>query len=390
MDTLRTATGADREALASLLSHAFAFEPELSVPWFERAGHDHVWAFDVDGALAGGLIVIPMGQHFGGRAVPMTGIAGVGVAPEFRGRGAGTRMMREAVRALHREGAALSTLYPATVPLYERAGWARAGLLVGTAVRPHDLDATHDPSLRVRPLADLDAPALRALQSSHARLRNGSLARGPYIWTRLAKPMKGAPRYFAVEGSEGIEGYVVLLHQERDGHDTEVIVTDAAIATPRAARAIVAVLASYRSLAQQVRWTGAPHDMLTQLLRDRMHTVTVREVWMLRVVDVPRALAARGYNAHLCASIAFAVADDVVPENARTWRLTVEGGVGAVTPDDGTPDVSLDVRALAPLYTGFRSATTLAAAGLAQGEPAARALADLLVAGESPAMIEIF
>ena len=77
---------------------------------------------------AGGLILIPMAQYYGGHAVPMTGIGAVAVSPEFRGRGAATKLMRAAVREMHDEGMALSTLYPATEPLYRRAGYEQAGV----------------------------------------------------------------------------------------------------------------------------------------------------------------------------------------------------------------------------------------------------------------------
>ena len=75
------ASDAEREALGTILSHAFGF-PMTDVPiWFERAGSENIYAWRRDDAVAGGLITIPMGQFFGGRSVPTTGIAGVGVAP---------------------------------------------------------------------------------------------------------------------------------------------------------------------------------------------------------------------------------------------------------------------------------------------------------------------
>ena len=72
------ASDAEREALGTILSHAFGF-PLAEVPiWFERAGAENIYAWRSDDAVAGGLITIPMGQFFGGRSVPTTGIAGVG------------------------------------------------------------------------------------------------------------------------------------------------------------------------------------------------------------------------------------------------------------------------------------------------------------------------
>ncbi|MBI3925782.1 MAG: GNAT family N-acetyltransferase [Armatimonadetes bacterium] len=68
-----------------------------------------------------------MAQWFGGRAVPMTGIAGVAVAPEARARAVGRALIRETLQELHKEGVALSALYPSTLPFYRASGYELAG-----------------------------------------------------------------------------------------------------------------------------------------------------------------------------------------------------------------------------------------------------------------------
>ena len=389
MNTLSAATDAERVALADLLSHSFAFPAAEAPVWFERAGHDHVLAWREAGALVGGLITIPMGQYFGGVSVPMEGVAGVGVAPEHRANGGATRMMRALVRDVRARGVALSTLYPATVPLYQRAGYERAGGRWRTSVRPQDLPTRLDPALRVIPLASVGDGATRALYEAHGRLRNGPLDRGPYLWGRIDAPVRMTVRRMGVEGPDGLEGYVVVSHVAKDGHDTEVHVVDAVAATARAADAILVTLGAYRSLAQEVRWHGGPHDTLTQRLRDRRHAVTLTDFWMLRLVDVPRALALRGYNPFVKAAVTLVVRDEVVPENEGAWRVAVEGGRVEVTKavEGG---VALDVRALATLYTGFRTAEALAADGLAAGDVRDLAAATALFAGATPALAEHF
>lgn len=389
MNTLSAATDAERVALADLLSHAFAFPAAEAPVWFERAGHDHVLAWREGDGLVGGLITIPMGQYFGGVSVPMEGVAGVGVAPEHRANGAATRMMQALVRDMRARGVALSTLYPATVPLYQRAGYERAGGRWRTAVRPQELPTRHDPALRVVTLPSVGEGETLALYEAHCRLRNGPLDRGPYLWSRIQSPVRMVVRRMGVEGPDGLEGYVVVSHAAKDGHDTEVHVVDAVAGTPRAAEAILATLGAYRSLAQEVRWHGGPHDTLTQRLRDRRHAVTLTDFWMLRLVDIPRALALRGYNPFVKAAVTFVVRDEVVPENEGAWRVAVEGGRVEVTKSD-EGGVALDVRALATLYTGFRTAEALAADGLAAGDVRDLAAATALFAGATPALAEHF
>jgi predicted acetyltransferase len=389
MNSLTVASEAERVTLADVLSHSFAFPAADAPLWFERALHENVLAWREDESLAGGLITIPMGQYFGGVSVPMVGVAGVGIAPEHRARGAATRMMGGLVRELHRRGVALSTLYPATVPLYQRAGYERAGGRWRTSVRSADLPTRVDPALRIVPLASVGDDVTRALYDRQARLRDGALDRGPYQWTRITSPFKSIARHLGIAGPDRLEGYLVLIHTNKGGHDTEVTVVDAVAVTARAADAILATLASYRSLAEEVRWHGGPHDTLTQRLRERFLSVTLTDFWMLRLVDVPRALAARGYNPFVKATVTFAVRDAVVPENEGAWRVAVAGGRATVTKAKAG-DVALDVRALAALYSGFRSAETLAADDLAEGDADALAAASALFAGPTPALADHF
>ena len=60
--------------------------------------------------------------------MPMAGIAGVVVSPEYRGRGVGTGLMSATAVRGRELGFPVSALYPATVPVYRRTGWEIAGV----------------------------------------------------------------------------------------------------------------------------------------------------------------------------------------------------------------------------------------------------------------------
>src|SRR5688500_12334263 len=101
----------DVPAMGRIMGHAFAFSPEDFPAWHEQAGPGNFRVVrDGAGTILGNLVLIPMGQFFGGRSVPMTGVAGVGVATEARGRGVATVLMREAMREIRDSGVPISTL----------------------------------------------------------------------------------------------------------------------------------------------------------------------------------------------------------------------------------------------------------------------------------------
>ena len=83
-------------------------------------------AFD-GGWLVGTALYHDMRQWWHGRAVPMAGVAGVTVAPEYRGQGVGRALMGALTELMAERGYPLSALYPATMTLYRSFGWEIAG-----------------------------------------------------------------------------------------------------------------------------------------------------------------------------------------------------------------------------------------------------------------------
>jgi predicted acetyltransferase len=110
-----------------------------------------------------------------------------------------------------------------------------------------------------------------------------------------------------------------------------------------------------------------------------LHPAEEEGMW-LRLVDVPAALAGRGWD-NAAAELTIAVRGDVlIPANNRAWRLrTTAGGASCCAAPAGTSaDLSLGVAALALLFMGRRTASELAGMGLAEGGPEALRTADAL------------
>ena len=76
------------ELLCEIQADAFSFPAEMARKRVELFGRDIVRALRENGRITAGLWLVDMGQWFGGRSVPMTGVAAVAVAPEARGHGA--------------------------------------------------------------------------------------------------------------------------------------------------------------------------------------------------------------------------------------------------------------------------------------------------------------
>ena len=116
------------------------------------------------------------------------------------------------------------------------------------------------------------------------------------------------------------------------------------------------------------------------LTRPVLHDVR-NHPWMLRVVDLPAAVAARGWPVAAALSplsVDIEVIDEHVPWHAGRDRL-VHAGNGTVTCEPGgTGAVVLQARALGPWYAGSADTVRLRRAGLLDGDPKAAALLDAL------------
>lgn len=383
----RVATEVDRGELAGVLAHCFGFPPEDAPEWFTRAGFENVRVYrdsPSGGALLGGLIVVPMGQYFGGRSVGMTGIAGVGISPELRGAGQATRMMTEVVREARASGVALSALYPATVPLYRGVGYGRAGSRYEIKIAP-TAAATRARELRIE-RASADDGELRSVYARYAARRPGFLDRGPYIWSRIFQPRKGHVETFKVVADRGCEGYVAVMHKMAD-MASEVSVNDFVALSKRAAVRLLDLLAGYGSVATAIKWYGAAPDLLTSALTERRHEIRLTDYWMLRICDVERALTGRGYGSD--GALDLAVEDDIIPENNARFTLRVRDGRASVE-RGGEGTFKINVRGLASLYSGFHDARTLLELGELETREEQLASANALFAGNAPAMSDFF
>ena len=113
--------------------------------------------------------------------------------------------------------------------------------------------------------------------------------------------------------------------------------------------------------------------------------------WMLRVVDLQAAVAARGWAAAAGmrnGSIDLDVADVWAPWTAGRWRLVVEEGYVRCEPG-GAGTVRLQARALGPWFAGGTPCSALRRAGLLDGHDTG--LLDTLVAGRgAPRMADYF
>jgi predicted acetyltransferase len=399
--TFRSISEHDVPAVSRMAALAFAGTAENSAEWIRDAGLENSRVLEDDGRAVASMLRIPMGQFFGGRSVPMIGIAGVAVAPEARGRGYARTMMRAAIREMHEEGTAISCLYPSTQTLYRQANYEQAGHRCIIRIPLAQIDVRE----RAAPVAQIDELHRNAVHDCYrefAAMNDGWLDRGDFLWKRVSEPRGEPGSGFAIGAGDRVDGYAYFQQRRRpDTGRQELLVNDVAFRSAEAGRRLLGFFADFATVAEEAVFAGGPHHPLMWLLGQQRYSVARKDYWMLALTNVERALAGRGYSTAVRGEIDLEVVDDVVPENGGRYRVRVEDGRAEVerresassagTGPGGSASARLHVRALASLYTGFTSPRLLRALGdLEADERGADLLTVMFAGGGAPAMCDAF
>ncbi|CCH27986.1 GNAT family N-acetyltransferase [Actinosynnema sp. NPDC047251] len=319
---------------------------------------------ELDGRPAGALTIHEFHQYHGGAPVPMGGIGGVAVDPYARGRGVATGLLDRVLADLREHGQPLSALY-ATVPaLYRSRGWERAGVF-------ERLDLTLDrvatgPRLAARPAVADDLPGIHACYNDVAGTVNGLLDRSaPAI--DLAEVLD-LDVVSVVPGHDGeVRGY---LTAERDREGLRVL--DLIGRDVETQLGLLGGLRSWSGLLDQLTLRVVDPAVTGLLTNQGIRYTTHTSQWLLRVVDLPAAVAARGWPAARWlkpAAVDLEVHDEHAPWHAGRQRLVVEDGAVRVEPG-GSGAVRLRARALGPWFSGMQDSHALRRAGLLDGDAA--------------------
>jgi predicted acetyltransferase len=138
-----------------------------------------------------------------------------------------------------------------------------------------------------------------------------------------------------------------------------------------------------------VRWKSSITDSLTLLLPEQTAKICQSDRWMLRIVDVCKALAARGYPPGVEAELHLDIQDNLLSANQGKFILSVANGRGEVT-KGGKGEFKLDIQGLAPLYSSLFTPHQLQLAGKLDATATALSTATQIFAGVSPWMMDFF
>lgn len=383
--TARDLTVDDLDAAFDVRSRSFGqLDPSMR-DWWNNVQHDSInehraiGIFDGQRLLAQGK-VRSYQQFWGGRLLPLLGIAGVVVAPDARGRGIGSQLMTAIAHRSRELGDLVSALYPATIPLYRALGWEVAGAQYRISMSADALRTLGGKEVPLRTATETDVePFRQRLHDGYAAQR----ANGPKL---LTKP----------EAREQLTDDTMMSHLTTGGHVVyewhkgDLVVPYLSADTLEIARALWSVVGSGSSIAKKVVAYVAPDDPIHLLLPEEVANETSVKHWMLRVMDAPKAIAARGFSPAVTGSTALALDDPLLSGSTGSWRLEVSGGRGQLTSMESSASLRLGPNGFAALFADS-PVHVLRTAGLASGGgPAGDEGLDAAFAGRAAYLLEYF
>jgi predicted acetyltransferase len=208
-------------------------------------------------------------------------------------------------------------------------------------------------------------------------------------WRRARNPARKPSQGVLILEDDEPTGYARWVQLECDEGPFELLVSDHAVATPVAARRLLAFLADHGTMARKVFWFTGPGEPLLAMLDTTRYELKHSADWLLRLLDVRAALEARGYPAGVQAELHLELEDSLFEENRGRFVLRVAAGRGALE-RGGDGRLCTDVRGLAPLYSGYVSAAQLRLTGQVAADDATCATAAAVFAGPAPWMPDYF
>lgn len=339
-----------------------------------------------DGQLVGTADAVSSGLTLpGGTVVGHAAVTHIGVLPPFTRKGVATELIHHQLRDISGRGEVVATLRASEATIYGRYGYGVASSSQSVEVRTARAVLRPDvgPSGPVRLLEVAEAwDVLPRIYAENRSARPGTIDR-PEVWwqsLRLRTESSSGASYVVVCGQRGSErGFARYRPVDTEtwfiSDQRTIVVEDFFAPTMEAYLGLLRFLLGLDLIDRVVFWMLPVDDPLPWLLVDRRAarvTALHDETW-LRIIDVRKALAARGYEGD--GSVTVAVDDPLLPENSASFTIASDGA----EPTDRRADLHVGVEGLASVLLGGATWRSLAVAGLVGfEEPAALFVADRL------------
>lgn len=370
--SIRPAQEADLDRLIAIHQNAFpdgrtVATRRLNFVQNARFHRDDLFVIEDRSHVVGHAFFATTEAWFGGKKLRVGTLASVAVAPEARGRGVATALLTHLHATSQQARTELDILYPFSHAFYHRFGYESASPYV--RLRAHPLAFPSGPQEALHPVTTDDGAHIVALYDQFCSERTGMLTRTDEAWERSWA--EETLTHLCMRVGNRVTGYVTFSLRQNELHgQTRLYVHDWAWADSNAQRALWNWARSMAGQVTVIEVDVSREDPLLDAVRDAAqgrfgsaaieHPIGVLAAGpAIRIVNLARALAARGWNTQ--ETLTFAVGAE---------RFVVHGGTVEVAPSNAAIEVTISPGGIAQLAFGGVSVRSLAAMGRLEGTSA--------------------
>ncbi len=402
---VRRATGGDAEAIAILLSKSFLEDTavvRVSIENNPRYSLSNMYVLEDKNmfpGIIGCLRITPFEVFSRGVKMPMGGIAAVAVQPEARKRGTANALMEDALQRMYEMGYPVSMLFPFRHDFYRKFGYAYVGNVIQYDFSPANL-LNFPERLHVRACSKSDRSTLKKILQQEIQLdRSFTPIRNDNFWDLIVFP-KFKDAYIYDDGET--KGYIVFdLNKESTGNSgvfgqsvmsiKEFVALDAA-----ANKGLWAFVGSLADQINHVKFLAPPDYPFHLYMKEPRELAfrrlffeyktfsTVASGFMLRVVDVQRALSKLRHTLDVRTDFALRIDDGNLPQNTKTLNLHLHSGETIVEETKSPAKFQADIGVFSQIYSGFLKPSDAVRYGFAEAEPSIIGVLDELFRAPSP------
>lgn len=317
----------------------------------------------------------------GGATVPMAGVAYVTTSVTHRRQGAFSSMMSRIHELARERGDVVSGLWASQSQLYSRFDYGLAVNSYDWKIEPRFGALAHSPgpteSARSGESAahvyfvdaEEAAVVLPGIYDQMRQLKPGAIDRTAGRWRYLLfdeeRVRDGASAlFFAICEEDGEQtGYVTYRMRRKGDSDMGTLQVEEQVSVTDTAHATLWRFLLNFDLVGKITAENRPtDDPLWWMLSDprRLSRKSHDSLW-LRLLDVPKALEARTYNAD--GRLKIGLVSESQPELAGTYVLDIDNSQASVKKTSDRPDVVMTPADLAALYLGGATPGPLVEAG---------------------------
>jgi predicted acetyltransferase len=290
----------------------------------------------------------------------------------------------------------ISTLFRTAPALYRSLGYEQVAVLIDASLPTSALRGIRQSQATLRRAEAVDAPDIRRVYATVAASGSCLLTRdGPSFGDTDADLVGSFDGISLAVDRSGVVGYAGWHRGSGYGESAVLRVGELLALTGDGYRALLGAIGSFDAVTPTVKLRTSGEDPVHWLIPGAGWAVDEASPYMLRVIDLPGAVAARGWPARVSADLILEVDDPVCPWNSGRHRLVVEGGSGMLETGPAQPELprgtTVTPNGLAVLYAGGVQVAALRRAGLVSGGSEESDVAlDAAFAGPRPAILDYF